>query len=232
MIFSNQNHKNQTIMKPFHLNVAIFLSALLAIYTDFIGDHKLFSVFKPLTSIFVCLLPLVWGKPQPSFYRWAIFVGLIFCLMGDTFLLNDAHFIYGIGAFLVGQLIFAYVFALYAKPKWVFGIGAFLFLFGGAFYFFIQKYLGEFQIPVAVYLICILLMVWGAIRLHLKFNTRFSFLVMSGAVLFMTSDSILAINKFVFPFKISGILVLSTYWTAIALIANSTVFSFAPEKRI
>ncbi|MBH46109.1 MAG: hypothetical protein CMC93_05790 [Flavobacteriaceae bacterium] len=40
-------------------------------------------------------------------------------------------------------------------------------------------------------------------------------------VLFLLSDAILALDKFYIPFAYSGVLILSTYWIAITIIAFS-----------
>ncbi len=41
-------------------------------------------------------------------------------------------------------------------------------------------------------------------------------------VLFLISDSIIALNKSQYAFQLSGVLILSTYWLSISLLANST----------
>ncbi|WP_432264968.1 lysoplasmalogenase family protein [Croceitalea rosinachiae] len=42
-----------------------------------------------------------------------------------------------------------------------------------------------------------------------------------GVVLFMFSDTMIAVNKFKFPLECSGLIILSIYWLAITLIANA-----------
>ncbi|MFM8740122.1 MAG: lysoplasmalogenase family protein, partial [Cytophagales bacterium] len=46
------------------------------------------------------------------------------------------------------------------------------------------------------------------------------FLVMLGALLFMVSDSLLAVNKFLNPFEFSGIAIMATYCAAQYLIVE------------
>jgi uncharacterized membrane protein YhhN len=66
-----------------------------------------------------------------------------------------------------------------------------------------------------------MLMVWQAIGLHLN-DPKGNFLMVAvAAVLFAFSDSIIAYDKFITALNWAGILILSTYWLAIYLLARS-----------
>ena len=81
-----------------------------------------------------------------------------------------------------------------------------------------------FCIPVAVYIICLIVMCWQAIGLFDRYrNRRFKF-VMVGSILFLISDAMLALDKFKFQFEAADALVLATYWAAIGAFAISTTF--------
>ncbi len=61
----------------------------------------------------------------------------------------------------------------------------------------------------------ILMMNWQAIDLVFKKNSIVFLGIAITSILFSISDSILAYNKFVTPFKSADMLVLSAYWVAI-----------------
>ena len=82
--------------------------------------------------------------------------------------------------------------------------------------------LGNFLIPVGLYIVVILFMAWQGTGLFLKEKQSPYILIALAVVLFMFSDSMIAVNKFKSPFSLAGPIILSTYWLSIALIANAT----------
>jgi uncharacterized membrane protein YhhN len=87
--------------------------------------------------------------------------------------------------------------------------------------------LGPLRIPVLGYTATILLMVWQAWgRHHLVPGPATAFAAV-GATLFMTSDALLALNRFWRPLPLGQALIISTYVGAQALIALSAVFASA-----
>ncbi len=80
--------------------------------------------------------------------------------------------------------------------------------------------LGGLKFPVIVYATAIIVMVMSAIFRFGRTNTRSYWLVLTGAVLFMVSDSILAINKFLGAIEMGGMLIMLTYITAQFLIVE------------
>jgi len=55
-------------------------------------------------------------------------------------------------------------------------------------------------------------------------------MVITGALIFIVSDSILATNKFIFPFDYSGTLILLTYFIAQYFIATGCAIEFSKEN--
>jgi uncharacterized membrane protein YhhN len=62
---------------------------------------------------------------------------------------------------------------------------------------------------------------WQAAEQHLALHTAGTLAALVGAVLFVVSDSLLAFNRFVRPFRMAQPAVLSTYFFAQWLIARS-----------
>jgi len=76
-------------------------------------------------------------------------------------------------------------------------------------------------IPVVLYMLCLLAMVAQAVSRHLALRRPDSLLAAAGGLLFLLSDTLLAYNKFHAPLPVSALWILSTYYTALFLIARS-----------
>ena len=82
------------------------------------------------------------------------------------------------------------------------------------------------RLPVIIYAAVILTMLSGAINRIEKVNRKSYYLVLAGAVLFVISDSSIAINKFSHQFESSGIVIMSTYIVAQYLIVAGYISQF------
>ena len=145
-----------------------------------------------------------------------IVVGLLFSGVGDILLELDGVglFVYGLGAFLIAHLF--YIIAFIRKPEisrsrlpvplaiCVYGVIMGVVLF---------PHLGDMLIPVAVYLLIIL-----GMGISAALGTTNHSLVVVGAALFILSDSLIAINRFLVPVPLSGLLIMTTYYIAQFLI--------------
>lgn len=209
-------------MGKFLLNSLACIMALLAIYFLATSNIDYYMVFKPLTTSIVLLLPLLYGKRNTG-YLYIVITALLFCLAGDILLLNEAYFVFGLISFLVAHILFFCGFITIGglKKYWIPLI--ILLIIGCAYYSFIYKGLGKLYIAVAIYILILLLMAWQGISLYLWQRKKEFFAIAIAVVLFLVSDAVLAFDKFKEPFEISGILILSTYWASISLLANSTL---------
>jgi uncharacterized membrane protein YhhN len=166
----------------------------------------LIYVFKPL------LMPLLifWylqSSPSPN---KVLIIALIFSFFGDVFLmflpLNELFFLAGLGSFLITHLLYTYIFIkqvqaekksiLWKRPHFVllfivYGLSLIAFLNQQNSPAFIAM-----QVPVIIYASVIMVMVMSAIgRYERVAQASFSW-VLIGALLFMLSDSIIALNNF------------------------------------
>ncbi|WP_053992328.1 lysoplasmalogenase [Mangrovimonas sp. TPBH4] len=141
---------------------------------------------------------------------------LLFSLLGDIELMyahrDELYFIFGLVAFLASHVMYTLVFLKNRdpekKPLPFIGI---LLLFAFGLLFVIYEGLGSLTVAVIAYMLVILTMVTSA-YLRKETGTRNSYyLVFSGALLFMLSDSILAIDKFHEPLPYSHISIMFTY---------------------
>ena len=78
----------------------------------------------------------------------------------------------------------------------------------------LSPYLGDMKLPVRIYAIVISFMFLMAMHMLYIKNKTAGFRLMAGALLFVISDSILAVNKFYQPFETAGLFVMATYGLA------------------
>ena len=207
---------NQTAFKSF-----IFISALLAIIADFFEINLLFYFLKPLTTSLIILFLLKHLDTAAKVYSNLIIIGLLFCLGGDTFLLIPDFFVFGLGSFLIGHLWFIAAFVKENGWKFPHKTGIRLTVFGSILYGLIYPNLGKLFLPVAVYMTVVVVMSWQGIAFT-RNSTKITFKRVGLAVsLFLFSDAFIALNKFYAPISFSGVIILTTYWMAIFLIAKS-----------
>ena len=156
-----------------------------------------------------------------SVYHYSIICALSVSLIGDLFLLfPEKSFRKGLIAFLIAHLIFSWAFVQDIDNVYLYLLVP-IFVFGVLMHGALQNNLGKLKIPVLVYLGVISAMGWLALNRHINFQDISSLLVAIGGILFIISDSILAINKFKFQFRSAEGLILSTYFTAQLLFALS-----------
>jgi len=205
------------------LNFFVLLSALVAIVLDLAGHDKLFALFKPLTTILIVTIPVLYGNTSAhKTYVYLTIIALLFCLFGDIFLLDDDKFVLGLASFLVAHILFLVSFITIDKFKFHLLPLLVLALYGIIFYLFLYDNLEVLALPVLLYVIFIILMAWQGISLYSWKKETAHQLIALGVLFFIASDSILALNKFKLPFSLAGPLILATYWLAIALLANAT----------
>ena len=78
----------------------------------------------------------------------------------------------------------------------------------------LYPFLGDLKIPVIFYALVLILMVLSALFRYGYTNNVSFWMVFCGAVLFMVSDSVLAINKFLEPVSHGAFWIMLTYCSA------------------
>jgi uncharacterized membrane protein YhhN len=133
------------------------------------------------------------------------------------------RFVQGLVSFLVAHLCYiaAFVFAGERAAVYAWAVPPLL-LYGGLMMWWLWPALGRMKAPVIIYMLVILLMGLTALSRYVVTKQNGGLLAALGALLFIASDSILAVNKFRGRFRLAQLLILSTYFTAQWLIALST----------
>jgi len=167
------------------------------------------------------MLPVNWASAR--FFSWA----------GDIALEFNGMFIPGLLFFLVAHLMYLWVFTSTPGKNSILSSRVYLLItvliFGIGLIVFLYNDLGKMRIPVILYAVVILLMLSGAINRIEKVNRKSYRFVLAGAILFVISDSFIAINKFSMPFECSSIVIMTTYVFAQFLIIQGYVEEIADK---
>ena len=210
-------------MKTLILSLLYFLSGLAFIILKYIPGPVPEFVVKARIEPLLILILLVNLEPGKQVTHWLLFLSLLFAWAGDVLLelpnafsltrLHETFFMAGLAGFLITQLLFFTLFSLapVRKSGWrLFPVMLLpVCLYGAGLLWIMMDDLGNLRVPVIVYTVVILAMIAAAINRYKKVNERSYFLVLAGALLFLLSDSLLAVNKFSFPFRGSSPLIMA-----------------------
>lgn len=174
---------------------------------------------KPSLLIALLIYFVSQSKSLSRKARMLTLAALGFSLMGDILLMfvdRAAHyFMFGLVAFLMAHVFYCILFLGRRNPIInPTGLIAILILYAIGLFYLLLDGLGDLLIPVIIYMIIILLMVITAFLRHKKVTSDSFILIFLGAILFVISDSILALNKFYSPLRFSNISIMLTYGMA------------------
>ncbi|MBX3446162.1 MAG: lysoplasmalogenase [Parvibaculaceae bacterium] len=165
-------------------------------------------------------LPLLALGQGPALPLLLLAAAFFFSSAGDLFLAmkgDSRNFMRGLGAFLVSHLFYIAVMVPLATGPDTLALKAVSLAVGLAalaVYWSIASRLGSMKLPVGAYLAVILVMVLSALAIP-----EAAPILGLGAVLFMFSDSIIALDKFRGPVPYRGVLVWTTYYAGQMLMA-------------
>lgn len=149
-----------------------------------------------------------------------ILIALIFSWIGDVILLIEKQFyflfVFGLLSFLLAHIFYVIYFWQirkhnFSKPKINLLVFVGVFIYTGVFYLLISPYLSALKLPVLIYCLVISLMLITSFQAFDFRKQKFGQICILGAILFVISDSILAVNRFIFPIPFGSILVIITY---------------------
>jgi len=211
-------------ISPKHF-IFYFLFALIHLAAILSGNEKSLTAMISKSLLMPALMIVFYRltRNRENRQRKFVFAALVLSWMGDVILLfqekNSNFFLIGLLSFLLAQVSYIIAFSLSSlwqnsllkKHPWlvVFFVGYAVLIFS-----IIHNGLGSMLIPVIVYMCVILLMGLSALNRFGKVSQRSFFDVFLGAILFILSDSLLAINKFYMPFALASFLIMVTYIAA------------------
>lgn len=222
--------RNATFFKTYIAFGLLYLLILLSGYQNL--DLFLKPVLIPILGFGVYFY-----RKFPS--KNILLTALLFSWIGDIVLLfadiAEIYFILGLVSFLISHITYCILFNKQIKSGIkrniiVFGIGSVII----AFYLIgmlslLLPTLGDLKIPVTVYASVISIMLLFAFNGFLVWEKPGNKYVFIGAIVFVLSDSILAINKFYSPIEKSSFFIMLTYLVAQYLIVVG-ILKLNPKK--
>lgn len=184
---------------------------ILEIYGSIAWHRPLVLMTKPL--LMPVLMYIAW---QEGITSRTYFSALFFSFLGDVFLMFDGWFIPGLVAFLLAHISYIFLF----RKEYGFSFTAILLfaLFTSGFLVFLYPSIpAELQIPVVIYCIAITFMGISAASRNTASRTSYRY-VLGGAVLFIISDAMIAVNRFYTHIPADALYIMATYGTAQYLI--------------
>ncbi|XVJ64914.1 MAG: lysoplasmalogenase [Lacibacter sp.] len=202
--------------------LAVVLADLLFIYFS-MDAYRWLS--KPLLMPLLMLLVLL-NKQVIPLYRWML-AGLALSWAGDVLLQLKDFFIPGLISFLLAHCCYITYFIkinpgrkglLQQQPL----IGLPVLIYIVIFLWLLYPFLDALKIPVTVYGITIGTMLLMSINLQQKINRVAAVLFFNGALQFVISDSILAVNLFAYNSTVLSLCVMATYASAQYLLVKAS----------
>jgi len=198
-------------------------------------------VSKPLLVPMLAAILFVNTRGLNSSVRlWSMYVALVFCLAGDVALMVG-KFVPGLAAFGLSHPFFiaAYLKGMsvrdithkkalfFALPFLVYGYTIYTILHYGIMHGAEPSM--TMSLAVLGYMLLLLSHGAGAMVRAVVRNDRASHCIVLGAVIFVQSDSIIAVGKFVAPLLVEGFAVMATYILALYLIVRGCVLDTSPD---
>jgi uncharacterized membrane protein YhhN len=213
----------------FYLFIVVSAGIFLA---DFTHAGLISDILKPAIMITLGLYYFGAQREKLEPLSVSVVLALVFSCAGDTLLMlqqrDEKFFMLGLAAFLVAHIFYMLAYRQHQsadtsnelqglqKIRYAFPI----ILSGTGLVVILYSRLGGMKVPVLIYAVVLTAMVLGALFRFGKTNSSSFAMVFGGAILFMISDSLIAINKFLEPLPMAGLWIMITYIGAQYLIVT------------
>ena len=226
--------------KPFTIAYIIF--AFIESFGELLNLPNVIHYFTKPALMITLILYFLSAVKGTNFKDKALFISaMIFALLGDSFLMfqtqDPLFFMLGLGAFLLMQIGYSIFFnreiefkksLLIQKPYWIIPVIVYALIF----YKIVSENAGDLKWAILAYTICITTMMLSAINRFWQVSQNSFRWVFFGALFFLISDSILAVNKFVDAVPNAGFWIMSTYTLAQYLIVRGVILKGVNHKNI
>jgi uncharacterized membrane protein YhhN len=195
-----------------------------------LSNREIQLVSKPVIVPALILMFLFQTYNQKSWLAKWILLALFFSWVGDVLLMFDGSdplfFILGLSSFLIAH-VFYIIFFHQLRVRQQIRSNAWLMvavvIYYAALMYWLSPYLGDMALPVRIYGIVISFMLMLALHMSRSGDRASGRLLIAGAVLFVISDTLLAINKFYGAFEYAGVLIMITYGFAQYFLVNGAL---------
>ncbi len=211
--------KTASLLKIFIIVSIIYLALIL------FGDEDSAWFMKPL--LLPAMISAVVASEKFSTNNLLIWA-LVFSWFGDVVLMfankNELLFIIGLLLFLTAHIIYILLFHKQRKLRnnasnhWIYVGLAIILVYLFVMLFVLFPKLGGLKIPVTIYAIVISGMLFMALKCCLRWQSPANYYILTGAICFVISDSLLAFNKFYAAIPLATFNIMSTYLLAQFLI--------------
>lgn len=187
------------------------------------GNKWLFYITK--AAPILLMSAIIFSQPYPlDHYAIWIGIGLLVSSIGDFYLMQPKDkFLQGLIAFLVAHIAYSGAFFNHIETINNYWVLISLLALGTIIYLLLLPDLANAKISVAVYTTVIMLMAWGAIEYWMLARIPSAGYAMLGALTFVVSDLVLAVDRFRSSSRFSRHVVMITYYTAQALLTLSAI---------
>ncbi|MFZ2905498.1 MAG: lysoplasmalogenase [Cyclobacteriaceae bacterium] len=195
------------------------------------------TICKP--AIMISLGLFYWAsqreKNEPAVYT--VLLAIFFSCLGDVLLMlqevNANFFMLGLGSFLLAHVSYILAYKQHQGERSADELQGLqrirfalpIILSGTGLVVILYNHLGDLKIPVLLYAGVLTYMVLTALFRFGRTNTASFTMVFAGAILFMISDSLIAVDKFLEPLSRAGFWVMTTYIIGQFLIVKGLVRS-------
>ena len=217
-------------MRNRFLVFVFFLVLIIHIAGIYAGDEMVEKITKPLL-VLVLAGYFVWstGPFSTGLKKWVL-LALFFSWVGDILLLfvaDDASFfLAGLSAFLIAHIFYIFFFHVLRVRENIKGnvlLLVLVFIYYAILMTVLSPGLGSMKLPVRIYGVFICFMLMLAMHMLYSKHRKAGLKMVAGALLFVLSDTVLAINKFYYSFMEADILIMITYGVAQLLIVQGSI---------
>lgn len=215
--------RKQVIISLFFLALAVNIIAAES------GNQVLQYFSKPLLMPLLMIWFLSDTIPGATLKKWILFA-LFFSWAGDVLLMFQDRlsdfFLFGLSAFLLAHVFYIVFFHSIRVREGIRGqplLLAPVVLYYAGLMIWLTPWLGEMRMPVRIYGLIISFMLMLALHMIYTRNRKAAKPLITGAVLFVLSDTLLAVDKFYQHFTGAGILIMVTYGLAQYLLVTGAI---------
>ena len=181
--------------------VVLFLVfTIVELYAAFTNQSAIKFISTPVLMPLLGIFYLVSARKK----NWLVVAALAFSLLGDVlnqWQANEDVFMIEIGAFLLALI--CYIITLNQPISHLRKVNPFMYVlvvvyvaYGIVTYLMLRSYLGEMELPAVIYFAIVLLMSFSALTRGGQFRSYSFWLPLVGSILFVASDTLLAVNAF------------------------------------
>jgi uncharacterized membrane protein YhhN len=210
--------------------ILFFIILIANISGALLKDQWLDYISKPLIVVSVVAYFLSQTSGSSTTLKKWILPALFFSWVGDILLMfqvaSQLFFLLGLSSFLLAHIFYIIFFqSIRAREKttpklWLLLI---VLVYYTALISFLSPHLRDMKLPVIIYGAVISLMLSLALDMLFISNKRAGRWMMTGALLFVLSDSVLAINQFYQSFPLAGVIIMLTYGLAQLFIIEGAI---------